>query len=215
MKSVHINDNHWNTLASIRHHMFEYLLVFSCDTVTEAVIHNVKRYFEDNYGCRNASKKPPHLTLFNCIMHENKTDALVRRIGTVAGQIAPFQMRLTKYARYENGTFYIDVDDADSQLVLQMVKILKAETGEHVRKWAPAENHYCADPHFTVAKNMTEQQMAMAVRDWHNRDFDMSFKVNEMVLLRRSLIKGARFEAVSRFPLLGMPTQKLVQTSIF
>ncbi|QRR01266.1 2'-5' RNA ligase family protein [Dyadobacter sandarakinus] len=215
MKSVHVNNNHLNTLTNIRHHMFEYQLVFSCDTVTEAVIHNVKRYFEDNYGCRNAAKRKAHLTLFDCIMHENKVDPMIKAFGKVAGQVSPFTMQLTRYAKYENGTFYIDLEDTASQSVLDMVKILKREAGEHVRKWAPAENRFCTDPNYTIARNMTESQMSLATRDWYNREFNMEFKVNEMLLLRRSLVKGSPFETVAKFPLLGMPAKRLVQTSIF
>lgn len=215
MKRVHINNNHWNTLASIRHHMYEYLLVFSCDKVTEALLHNVKRYFEDNYGCTYAANLVPHLTLFKCTIHENKVDRIVQGFEKVARHIDPFEIALTQFNKYEHGTFYVDLESNASDNVLELARKLKDEVGAHVRQWAPGEYHFCDDPHFTVARNMTAFQTERAVMDWLYREFLASFHVNEMKLLRRSLINGSRYETIATIPLLGLPGGSYMQGSLF
>ncbi|NIJ54766.1 2'-5' RNA ligase family protein [Dyadobacter arcticus] len=215
MKRVHINNNHWNTLVNIRHHMYEYLLVLSCDKVTEALIHNVKRYFEENYGCHYAANLIPHLTLFKCTIHESKVDRIIQGFSKVARHMSPLQIALTQFNKYENGTFYVDLESDASEEVLEFVKKLRNEVGNHVKQWAPAEYHFCDDPHITVARNMTAPQTESAVMDWLYREFQASFEASEIKLMRRSLINGAKYETVARFPLLGMPEGQYMQASLF
>jgi 2'-5' RNA ligase len=215
MKSVHINNNHWNTLTNIRHHMFEYLLVFSCDKLTEALVHNVKRYFEENYGCRQALSLVSHRSLFYCIIHENKAERLVQGFEKVARNMQPFKVSFTSFEQYEQGTFYIDLENGASRQVLDMVRKLRGEVSAHVKQWAPAEYKFCDDPHITVARNMSPWQVQRATSDWLHKDFDASFEAQEMVLLRRTLVDGARYETVARFPLLGLPEGQFVQASLF
>ncbi|MCE7066614.1 2'-5' RNA ligase family protein [Dyadobacter sp. CY326] len=215
MKSVHINNNHWNTLASIRHHMYEYMLVFSCDPVTEALIHNVKRYFEDNYGCSYAANLVPHLMLFQCTIHENKVDRILQGIEKVARHVSPFDISLTKFNKYERGTFYVDLESQASQQIIELTKKLKTEVGSHVKQWAPGEYHFCEDPHFTVARNMSALQVAKATLDWLYREFLATFPATNMVLLRRSLVNGSKYEQIAQFPLLGMPAGDYMQGSLF
>ncbi|TLV02150.1 2'-5' RNA ligase family protein [Dyadobacter luticola] len=215
MKSAHINNNHWNTLVNIRYHMYEYLLVFSCDKVTEALIHNVKRYFEDNYGCHYAANLIPHLTLFKCTIHENKVDRIIQGFSKVAKHASPLQIDLTQFNKYEHGTFYVDLASKSSDHVLDLVRKLRNEVGTHVKQWAPAEYIFSEDPHFTVARNMTASQIEKAVMDWLYREFQASFQATEMKLLRRSLIHGAKYETVATFPLLGLPDGQYMQGSLF
>ena len=215
MKNLHINNNHWNTLTNIRHHMFEYLLVFSCDKLTEALVHNVKRYFEENYGCRNAVNLIPHLNLFYCNIHESKADRLVQGFQKVARHVQPFKVSFTSFEQYEQGTFYIDLESKSSGNVLEIVRKLRSEVAAHVRQLAPAEYKFCDDPHLTVARNMSSWQTQRAASDWLHKDFDASFEAQELLLLRRSLIDGSRYETVSRFPLLGLPEGQFVQASLF
>jgi 2'-5' RNA ligase len=215
MKSAHINNNHWNTLASIRHHMYEYLLVFSCDQVTEALLHNVKRYFEDNYGCAYAANLVPHLTLFQCTIHEHKVDRILQGIERVARHASPFDISLTKFNKYEHGTFYVDLESAASNDVLELTKKLKGEVGKHVKQWAPGEYYFCDDPHFTVARNMSALQVAKATMDWLYKEFLATFPATHMVLMRRSLITGSKYEQIAKFPLLGLPGGSYTQGSLF
>lgn len=215
MKRVHINNNHWNTLASIRHHMYEYLLVFSCDKVTEALLHNVKRYFEENYGCAYAANLVPHLTLFKCTIHENKVDRIIQGFEKVARHASPLSISLTQFKKYEYGTFYVDLESDASNQVLDLAKRLKMEIGNHVRQWAPGENHFCDDPHLTIARNMSALQTAKAAIDWLYREFLATFQATEMILLRRSLITGSKYEQIATFPLLGLPGGSYTQGSLF
>ena len=215
MKSVHINNNHWNTLASIRHHMYEYLLVFSCDNVTEALLHNVKRYFEDNYGCAYAASLAPYLTLFKCTIHENKVDRIIQGLEKVAKHASPVQIALTKFNKYDHGTFYVDMEPKASEEVIQLAKKLKDEIGPHVKQWAPGEYHFCDNPHITIARNMNALQVAKATMDWLYREFLATFEPSHMVLLRRSLVTGSKYEQIASFPLLGLPSPSYTQGSLF
>lgn len=215
MKSAHINNNHWNTLASIRHHMYEYQLVFSCDQVTEALLHNVRRYFEDNYGCSYASNLVPDLTVFQCTIHENKVDRILQGVERVARHASPFNISLTKFNKYEHGTFYVDLESKASDEILNLTKKLRSEVGQHVKQWAPGEYHFCDDPHFTIARNMSTLQVAKATMDWLYKEFLASFPATHMVLLRRSLVNGSKFEQIGKFPLLGLPGGNYTQASLF
>jgi hypothetical protein len=51
--------------------------------------------------------------------------------------------------------------------------------------------------------------------EWQQRQFKASFKVSEMVLLRRSLIKGSKCQEIVRIPLMGLPGNTFVQGSLF
>jgi uncharacterized protein YecT (DUF1311 family) len=80
---------------------------------------------------------------------------------------------------------------------------------------ASGEFKFCTDPHFTVARQMTPAQLQRAVLEWQQRQFKASFKVSEMVLLRRSLIKGSKCQEIVRIPLMGLPGKTFVQGSLF
>lgn len=215
MKSAHVNNDHWNTLANIRHHMYEYLLILSCDQITETIIMSFKQYFEQQYGCQQAAKLRPHLTLFHCVINESKIDPVVQACVKLARHTKPIKMELDGFDNFEHGTMYIGVEKKISLQILTLVTALKARTGEHIRRWSPGENKFCATPHITIAKNMTDEQMERAKKEWRSRKFNTTTSVNEITLLRRSLLKGSRYEVVQRFPLLGLPEDPYIQGSLF
>lgn len=214
MKSIHYNSNDWSTITNIRNHMFEYLLVFSCDAVTETAIGSVKQYFQKHYQCEHAAHLRPHLTLFNCIIHDNKLDRVIQGFQKIARHTAPFRIELDRFNQYERGTFYVDLEDKASDQVLDLVKKLKSETSEHLSRWA-GEFRFCTDPHFTVARQMTAKQLEQATAEWRHSEFHAAFKVSEMSLLRRSLVSGSKYAEVGRIPLVGMPANTFVQGSLF
>ena len=215
MKSIHINNNHPSTLTSIRNHMLEYLLIFSCDEVTKAHITGVKEFFERRYGCKFAANLTPHMTVMQCIIHESKIDRVIQGCRKVAEISAPFNMELDGFNKYDHGTMYVDVADAASEKIIAIVKKLKADIDKHIQQWSPAEHEYCKDPHYTIARNMTDKQMEQAWFEWRYQQFSASFHVNEMQLLRRSLIKGDKFQIVERFPLKGLTGVEFVQGALF
>jgi 2'-5' RNA ligase len=215
MKSIHINNNDLSTIRNIREHLYEYLLVFSCDPVTEAAIGSVKQYFQKAYGCEQAANLRPHLTLFNCIIHEYKLDRVIQGFEKVARHIAPLRIELDGFNRYESGTFYVDLEESSSYQINGLSKNLKTETVEHLSKWASGEFRFCTDPHITIARKMTPAQINSAAGEWMYKKFHSSFRVNEMILLKRSLISGSKCQEIARMPLLGLPDQALVQGSLF
>ncbi|OJV12450.1 MAG: hypothetical protein BGO21_06845 [Dyadobacter sp. 50-39] len=215
MKSIHFNNNDLSTIRNIREHLYEYLLVFSCDPVTEAAIGGVKQYFQKAYGCEQAANLRPHLTLFNCIIHEYKLERVIQGFEKVARRIAPFRIELDGFNKYEGGTFYVDLEDNSSRQVNGLVRNLKNETGDHLSKWASGEFRFCTDPHVTIARRMTPMQINNASREWMYKKFHSSFRVTEMILLKRSLVSGSKCREIARMPLLGLPDPALVQATLF
>ncbi|ACT96473.1 2'-5' RNA ligase family protein [Dyadobacter fermentans] len=215
MKSIHFNNNDLSTIRNIREHLYEYLLVFSCDPVTEAAIGSIKQYFQKAYGCEMATGLRPHLSLFNCIIHDYKLDRIVQGFEKVARHVEPFRIELNGFDRYEGGTFYVDLEENASDRVSQLAKSLRNETVGHLSKWASGEFKFYTDPHVTIARQMTPAQVDSAAREWKNKKFRSSFRVTEMILLRRSLVNGSKFREIARMPLLGLPDQTLVQASLF
>ncbi|MCF0071247.1 2'-5' RNA ligase family protein [Dyadobacter sp. CY261] len=216
MKSIHFNNNDLSTIRNIREHLYDYLLVFSCDPVTEAAIGSIKQYFQKAYGCEQAAHLRPHLTLFNCIIHEHKIERVVQGFEKVARHTAPFRIKLDGFNRYEGGTFYVDLEENSSKDVAGLVKGLKSETFDHLTKWASGEFRFCSDPHITVARQMTPEQVNSAAKEWTYKKFSSSFRVTEMILLKRSLLNGSKCQEIARMPLLGLPDKALfVQGSLF
>jgi len=215
MKSIHFNNNDLSTIRNIREHLYEYLLVFSCDPVTEAAIGSVKQYFQKAYGCEQAANLRPHLTLFNCIIHEYKLDRVIQGFEKVARHMTPFRIELDGFNKYESGTFYVDLEESSSQRVSELAKMLKNDTVDHLSKWSSGEFRFCSDPHITIARRMTPMQVDSAAREWMYKKFHSSFRVTEMILLKRSLLSGSKCQEIARMPLLGLPDQTFVQASLF
>jgi|GEM_PF-652602 len=215
MKSIHFNNNDLSTIRNIREHLYEYLLVFSCDPVTEAAIGSVKQYFQKAYGCEQAANLRPHLTLFNCVIHEYKLERIIQGFEKVARHVEPFRIELDGFNKYEGGTFYVDLGEGSSQKVNGLVKTLKSETVDHLSKWASGEFRFCTDPHVTVARKMTPLQVNSAAKEWMYKKFHSSFRVTEMILLQRSLVSGSKCREIARMPLLGLPGEAFVQGSLF
>jgi len=215
MKSIHFNNNDLSTIRNIREHLYEYLLVFSCDPVTEAAIGSVKQYFQKAYGCEQAANLRPHMTLFNCIIHEYKLDRVIQGFEKVARHMTPFRIELDGFNKYESGTFYVDLEESSSQRVSELAKMLKNDTVDHLSKWSSGEFRFCSDPHITIARRMTPMQVDSAAREWMYKKFHSSFRVTEMILLKRSLLSGSKCQEIARMPLLGLPDQTFVQTSLF
>lgn len=80
--------------------------------------------------------------------------------------------------------------------------------------------YFIKNPHITVARGMTPQQLDHAVAEWEGKDYRSFFTVNEMVLIRRRLNSRnlqplEKYTPIAGFPFLGTSLFSSQQLELF
>jgi 2'-5' RNA ligase len=163
--------------------LYGYLLLLAPDMKVTKDINELKRYFKSQYGCKNAARLTPHITLVKFAQLEWAQNRIIRHLNTFAQSVCPFDVELKGFKHFSR-TFYVDV--ATKEPIVNLVCNLQKRYS-HLLKLHQSPPYFIKNPHITVARGMTPQQLDQAVAEWEGEDYRSSFPVNEMVLIRRRL----------------------------
>lgn len=164
-----------------RYGLKEYLLVAHPDTTTNALLMKEKQYFSDHFGEKTAIKTRPHITIMNFLAKEMMEATFLRYMYKILHEQPSFYVHLNNFSGFPPHTIYARVQDKTP--FRQIIQQLKAiDTFLTTGNVSP---QYKTNAHLTICRQIPENIYDKAMLEYSQRVFYSSFKVDELVLLKR------------------------------
>lgn len=176
---------------------FEYLLVAKPDAAVHDKLIQEKQRFTLQYQAPVAEKTKPHITVANFLAKEEMESTIIRWMHRIISNQQRFRVTLDRYCGYKPHTIYVRVQD--HQPFQQLARELQV-VDQYVRGYGCPEMHLITRPHMTLARRLSASVYQQAEADYAQKDFQASFEVNELVLLRRT----HQFEACKQVNVFGL-----------
>ncbi|MEJ5961481.1 2'-5' RNA ligase family protein [Pedobacter immunditicola] len=190
--------------------LFAYLLVILPDEWVAAETIKMKQYFKDVYGCSKAFSMKPHLTLTKFIQSEKMEQAIVDDIEKFSRSIKPFDLIFSGFGHFPRHTVYINI--LNPSPVVDIVENFKSGFKQILTCTEQYKPIFVTKPHLTIARGMKDVQHEQAWLEWENRKFEASFKVEEVVLLKKAIQHDVhdwgKYHSVKTFPFSGSSRQE-------
>ena len=187
------------------HPLFAYLLVILPDEWVAAETTSIKQYFKDVYGCSKALSMKPHFTLSKFVQSEKMEKAIVEHLYKFTRSIKPFDLILSGFGHFPRHTIYINI--VNPSPVIDLVENFKSGFKQILTVTEQYKPIFVTKPHLTIARGMKDAQHEQAWLEWENREFKASFKVEEVVLLKKAIQHDVqdwgKYHAVKTFPFSG------------
>jgi 2'-5' RNA ligase len=173
-----------NSLAEARqsNSFFEYLLVGHPDKRVNDLIMGEKAKFSVERNIKIAAATMPHITIASFLALEAMEQTIGRWTQQVAGSLHSFPVILNKFDGFPKHTLYLGLQDPRpfQQLVKQLKPVI-----DYIRASGCPPPKLISNPHFSIARGLTEQQYNDAMAEYSQKSFYESFMIEELVLLRR------------------------------
>lgn len=164
------------------HGVFEYLLVAHPDAQVYERVMTEKKLFTEQYHQPVAVKTKPHITIANFLAREEMEPTLIRWMHRVISTQRKFQVTLNRYSGFPPHTIYLRVQDHEP--FKQLAGELKV-VDQYIRGYGCPEIKLITRPHLTIARRLPEEVYRQAEQVYATKDFQASFEVNQLLLLRR------------------------------
>jgi 2'-5' RNA ligase len=189
--------------------LFAYLLVILPDEYVAAEAIKIKQHFKDAYGCSKAFSMKPHLTLTKFVQNEKMEQAIVEHLEKFTRSIKPFDLISSGFDHFPRHTIYINI--ANASPVVDIVENIKSGFAQILTGKEQYKPIFVTKPHLTIARGMKDVQHEEAWQEWEHREFKASFKVEEVVLLKKAVQHDVqdweKYHAVKTFPFSGSARQ--------
>lgn len=172
-----------NTLTvSARPGMYEYLLVANPGDEINGQLIAEKESFYERYNEKIAVKTKPHITVANFMAMEQMEETIGRWLQRICGMQESFDVTLNNYSGFPPHTIFLRVQHPQpfQQLASQLRVI-----DQYVREYGMPAAKLVRNPHLTIARRLPEDVYTKAMFDYSRRDFFGTFKVTELILLKR------------------------------
>jgi hypothetical protein len=160
----------------------EYLLVIYPDGDLRDKLLDEQQQFSIDYGLPACVRNKPHITVGSFQAGEAMEGTLIRWIQRICSLHKIFEVTLNNYSGFPPHTIYLRVQDPKP--FVQLAEQLGA-IDDFIRSsgWPPAELN--SRPYLSIAGSLTEYVYSKAMPDYSRKDFHDSFRVSELVLLKR------------------------------
>lgn len=162
--------------------VYEYLLVVQPDAEAYAQVMAEKQFFSRQFGAPVAVKTKPHITVAAFVAFEAMEETLIRWMSRVISVKQGFEVTVDQYAAFRPHTICLRVKE--QQPFLQLAKELKV-VDQYIQGYGCPKMTMVTNAHMTIARRLDLNTYQQAVKTYADRSFHASFKVKELVLLRR------------------------------
>lgn len=161
----------------------EYLLViYPYGDLRDRLLDEQKQFLQD-YGLSTGGANRPHITVAAFQAGEEMEETLIRWIQRITRQHRSFTLTLNNYSGFPPHTIYLRVQDP--QPFRQLMEQLRA-IDDFIRSSGCPPVNLISRPYLSIAGGLTERIYNKAMPDYSRRDFHDSFRVEEVVLLKRT-----------------------------
>lgn len=161
---------------------FEYLLIVSPDEAVYEQVMAEKKIFTQEYRVPVAVKTKPHITVANFMAKEEMESTMIRWMHRVISMQKRFKVTLDKYNGFPPHTIYLRVKDHEP--FKQLTKELKV-VDQYLRSNSCPPVKMISCPHISIAGKLEETVYREAERVYAGKEFNASFEVDRLLLLRR------------------------------
>lgn len=164
--------------------VYEYLLVVNPDSEVYNQLIEEEEKFSADYKVRIAEKTLPHITVGSFMAKESMEETLIKWMHNVISNQQSFKVMLNNFSGFPSSrTVYARVQDHEP--FKQLAASLKVINDYINNNGFPSANiiHH---PHITIAKKLAGNIYDKAIMDYSRKTFNVSFMVDELVLLKRS-----------------------------
>lgn len=162
---------------------FEYLLVVHPNEATFNQLKEEKEKFSVNYDSSIARKTLPHITVANFLAKEPMEETLIKWMYKIISSQQSFDVMINNFSGFPSSkTVYARIQDHEpfKQLATSL-KTINSYINDNGFPNAKLINH----PHMTIARSLQQNVYEKAMMDYSRKTFNASFKVDELILLRR------------------------------
>ena len=164
------------------HNLWEYLLVAHPDAQVYEKVVSEKNFFTNDHGYPLAAQSHPHITIASFLMKEAMEETIIRWIQNICNLHPAFNATLNNFNGFPPHTIYIRVQDP--QPFKKLANALKIIDGFIQSNDCPPLQ-VVTKPHITIAKGLPEHLYNKAIKEYAQRSFHASFKVDRLNLLKR------------------------------
>jgi 2'-5' RNA ligase len=163
--------------------LIDYLLIAApCREVMEKVMEE-KEIFNKQYLRKDAVRGKPGITVSSFFAREEMEDTMVRWMQRIVGEQKCFPVMLNNYSGHPPHTVYLRVQDP-SPFKLLAVQLKPIDSYIRSNGCPPAK--FVNSPHVTIARDLSAGVYEMAIREYAAKEFNASFNIERLILLRRS-----------------------------
>ena len=185
-----------NTLLMPGHRVCEYKLIVPLSEPLQQAVVRMRAALHDKYKIPFAADDKPCLTALHCYAYEGMEEKLAERIQQVVTRMPAFRVELEYFSAHSSTTIFIRVANrAPFYELSKELKVVKSLT-----KVPAHESTLVAEPHIDIAQKLKPFQFIRIWMDCEHQPFTGSFKVSDMLLLKRSL-STTTFALMQRFEL--------------
>ena len=136
----------------------------------------------EEYDLRISVRNKPHITVAVFQAGEGMEETLLRWIQRICGRRQSFEVMLNNYSGIPPHTIYLRIQDPAPfrQLAHELGAI-----DDFIRSSGCPPVHLIPQPYLSIAGGLTEQVYGRAMPDYSRKTFNGSFRVKELVLLKR------------------------------
>ncbi len=164
------------------HDLWEYLLVAHPDAQVQEKIIFEKNFLTNNHEYTPAAQIHPHITIANFLMKEAMEETIIRWVQNICNLHPAFSTTLNNFSGFPPHTIYVRVQDP--QPFKKLANALKIIDGFIQSNDCPPL-HLATKPHITIAGGLPEHLYNKAIKEYAQRSFHASFKVDRLALLKR------------------------------
>jgi 2'-5' RNA ligase len=177
---------HINILAGLHtdYDLCEYLLVAHPNEEVNEKVMTEKRNFTSNHDYTLAKETKPHITIANFLAKEEMEETLIRWIQNICNLNTSFSVTLNNFSSFSPHTIYLRVQDHDP--FKKLANALKILDGFIQSNDCPPLR-LVNKPHLTIARGLPESIYEDAIKEYAQRSFHESFKVDKLFLLKRDV----------------------------
>ena len=161
----------------------EYLLVIYPNGDLQEKLLEEQQQFSADYGLQITVRNRPHITVAAFQAGEIMEDTLIRWVQRICNSYKCFELTLNNYSGFPPHTIYLRVQDPHPfrQLMQQLRSI-----DEFIRSSGCPPANLITRPFLSIAGGLTEQLYNKAMPEYSRKTFHDSFRVDELVLLKRT-----------------------------
>jgi 2'-5' RNA ligase len=161
----------------------EYLLVIYPSGELQEKLLDEQQQFSADYGLQMTVRNKPHITVAAFQAGEIMEDTLIRWVQRICNNYKCFELTLNNYSGFPPHTIYLRVQDPHPfrQLMQQLRSI-----DEFIRSSGCPPANLITRPFLSIAGGLTEQLYNKAMPEYSRKTFHDSFRVDELVLLKRT-----------------------------
>ena len=158
-----------------------------------ARVQSVKKEFAEKYGSKAAYKRPAHFTLVAPFkIPEQQEEVIIPQLIYFAEEQQPFTLPLSGFNHFRDDVIFIDVEDSSA------IKALHNNLSEHLQNEmgfsGKTVRPKSLTPHMTVAyRDLSPENFQKAWKEFKDRPFETSFKVNSITLLKHDYTQWQPF----------------------